>query len=445
MMISELSALWLNVSVKPSMKLYLTGIDWIINSIDYASKSQSGIGNISQVILALKDVPDSRLLHQELNTFTQKFTLLNGFPSRDLNLCPYWKVPLDKNILPLRVDIVSLNADEGYLLPLTAQLNKPFKNKKEHLVFTLVNTNKVSFLGMTFDHRILDARGAEIFLNLFQQYCQKKDYISQVPLAKPSYLNHWAEKFKAGKQVNRFFLNFSKETPRVFPPKPLSQKCRFEVVNFNPEQTERFINAAYANAGYLMLMPYALAKSVQIMHRIFQARDIPGLTYLIPVPLDARLSEDMYRKIFFNHLSFLLFNIKTNDLANLSSLLKNIKEQMYKQVQAGLPEAIKNASLLLRIATLPLVNLFLRFISKKHFASFSFSFVNSHACQTKFMENEIENIFHLPRVPNPPGVGLFFNQFNNKLNITLSYCEGLLTENEAGQIVSDLKTLGNEN
>ena len=69
-----------------SMKRYLTGIDWVVNSIDYASKAQSGIGNHSEVILELKNPPGYKSLDTLLNDFIKKFPLLHGYPSRAMNL-----------------------------------------------------------------------------------------------------------------------------------------------------------------------------------------------------------------------------------------------------------------------------------------------------------------------------------------------------------------------
>jgi hypothetical protein len=435
--ILKLSIRWPGVLIKHSMKQYLTGIDWIVNSIDYASKAQCGIGNLSQVILELKGAPDRLLLQESLNSFIRKFPLLNGYPGRDLNLCPYWKIFPNQQMLP--VTVRPANSFES----LVEQINLPWRDKREHLVFTLVNTGKANFLGMVFDHRILDAKGAEVFLNLFHQHYQGND-CSQVPISNPSHLNHWIEKFRAGRQVNRFFLEFSKDTPRVFPLKSLNRSSKFMVINFTTEQTKSFTDIAYSNAGYLMLMPYALAKSIQAMHRIFQSQNIPGSVYLIPVPLDIRTQEDTQKELFFNQLSFLLFKIPAVDVDNFPVLLDKIKEQMYEQVKSGLPGAIKNASFLLRIVSLRVVNLFLRLISRKHFASFSFSFLSNSYNSPKFMEETVENVFHLPRVPFPPGVGIFFNQFNGRLNVTLSYSDNLLSEEQAKQIITDLKTLDNE-
>jgi NRPS condensation-like uncharacterized protein len=425
------------------MKRYLTGIDWVINSIDYIGKTQTGIGNVSQVVIELKGQPDSKVLQEALNSFIRQFPLLSGFPGRALNLCPYWKIFPQKKILPLRINTAYLDDNSDFCSSLAIQVNEPFRNKREHLVFNLIRSGKRNFLGLTFDHRLLDARGAEAFLDLFQRYYQKES-LSQFVFDAPHYLNHWSEKFKAGQQVNRFFLNLSKNIPRTMPLNLDSRICKFKIIPFDVEEAGHIVEAAYEQAGYLMLMPFILAKTIQAMHRVFEAKKSAGLVYLIPVSIDTRQQEEVHKELFFNHMSFFFFKINAEAADNFTNLIADIKEQMYEQVKTGLPAALKNASFLLRIAPLPLVNFFLRLMSKKHFASFSFSFVGSAYNSRKFMEEEVQNIFHLPRVPNPPGLGIFFNQFNGKLNATISYFEGILNDDEIERIVNDLKAIVNE-
>ena len=442
-MISGLSAPWLNASVKPSMKRYLTGIDWIIHSIDYAGKAQFEIGNLSCVVIELRAEPNSRIIDITLRKFLQNFPLINGLPGRGFNLCPYWKIYPQSKMLPCKVDVIRLEDDANPLLLLEAALNKPFQNKREHLKFTIIHSGKHGFLSMTFDHRILDARGSEAFLDLFQRFYQN-EVLPQISFDEPAHLDHWKEKFIAGRQVNRVFLDLAKKTPRILPTPLRSRLCKFRVIEFDSLQAGRFTDDAYTQAGYLMLMPYALAKSVEIMHRIFEVRKIPGLTYIIPVSIDSRQHQVSSGELFFNHLSFFFFKIQAESVTSFPLLLAQIKEQMYEQVKSGFPEAVKRVTFLLRIAPLPLVNLFMHYMSRKHIASFCFSFVGSAYNAEKFAQNEVRNIFHLPRVPNPPGVGIFFNQFNGRLNATLSYFEGVLSEAEADNIASQFKAIGNE-
>ncbi len=425
------------------MKRYLTGIDWVINSLDYIGKAQSGIGNVSEVILELQGQPEEKILLEALQEFLRKFPLINGVSARAINLCPYWKIFPQKKTRPPRINVAHLDDGADPFSLLESRVNEPFKDKREHLVFNFVQAGKRSFLGMVFDHRILDARGAEAFLDLFQRYYQKEAF-PPIAFEESPHLDRWKEKFKAGRQVNRAFLDFTRNTPRTLPTSLRARECKFKAVHLDAVRAGRFIDAAYAQAGYLMLMPYALARSIELMHRVFEARNISGATYLIPVSIDARLQEAVHRQLFFNQVSFFFFKIEADIVTRFPLLLARIKEQMYEQVKSGLPEALKNASFLLRIAPLPLTNLFLQCMSKKQFASFSFSFVGSAYNARKFMEADVKNIFHLPRVPNPPGVGIFFNLFNGRMNAALSYFEGLLSDNDVRQIVIGLKAMGND-
>jgi hypothetical protein len=333
------------------MRRYLTGIDWIVNSIDYSGKAQSGIGNFSEIVLELKNPPKLKILEDLLNDFIKKYPVLNGCPSRGLNLCPYWKIFPAKKFLPVwvraaEVDGVGLQ----YLGPLSAQVNLPFNSKREHLSFTLVSTPDRTFLGMAFDHRLLDAKGAEALLNLFQQYYDNRKPPA-ISLACPHHLDNWLSKFLAGRKINRFLLKLTKEKPRTLPFNPKQEPAKFKVIQLNPVQTERLVNTAYSRAGYLMFMPYALARTIQIMHKVFQEKNICNPAYFIPVPMDMRTKEEAQKEALFNHFSFFIFKICAGQVDNLDQLLTEIKSQMYEQVKDKIPEAIINGSFLMRIAS----------------------------------------------------------------------------------------------
>ena len=426
------------------MKRYLTGIDWIVNSIDYINKAQSGIGNHSELVLELKTPPDSAALKEALDNFNRRFPLLTGYPTRALNLCPYWRIPQQLPYQPLRLETIKLSPEADYLAPLALQVNSPFRNRREHLIFMLVESGQRAFLGMVFDHRLLDAKGAEAFLHCFQQFYENHTPL-QLSSSCPSHLNRWTQKLLAGRQVNRFLLRITRQASlRTLPIDLKREPAKFRIIHLDETKSQRLIKKAYAQAGYLMFLPYALAKTIQIMHKTFEANKIPGSKYLIPVPMDQRNIEEAHKESLFNHFSFFMFDIDASKVNDSNWLLAEIKKQMYDQVKAKLPEAILNGSYLFRIAPLAVTNFILKLMSKKSFASFAFSYLSNTYQQSKLLGAAVQNIFHLPRTPKPPGIGVFFTQFENKLNISISYFEGLLSETQIDQIAADLEALADE-
>ena len=96
----------------------------------------------------------------------------------------------------------------------------------------------------------------------------------------------------------------------------------------------------------------------------------------------------------------------------------------------------------MRIAPLPLMAQIMRRTHLGTATTCGFSRISSAAYRhDNLMGLKVRNLFHMPRVPVPPGIGIFFNQFGRRLNAVLSYMEGMVSEDEAVRFVTSLKTL----
>ena len=432
-----------------SNKRYLTGIDWVIHALDYMTRQVTGVGNISQVVLEIEGALVEDKFRKSLTSFVEKHPIVNGWPVRDYNLAPYWEIPHPGQIRPLSFNVFQLgdsqNNDNAFSI-LEQSVNMPFKSVHEHLAFHFLYGAEKSFLAMTFDHRLFDACGAEAFLSVFQQELEEGGNCSQnISFVEPAHLCDWRDKFKAGKLVNRVFLRLAENAPPRVLPLPTEDNNRnfkFKLISFNEQQTNAIIEAINKEAGYLMLMPYVLAVSVQVLHKIFTTRGIKSGDYIVPVSIDMRTPEKAQQEMFFNHMSFFLFRIKAEEVDSFSAVLETIKQQMYDQVKSGLPRDISQAAFLTRIAPLPLLSYLIRVHLKGEIASFCFAHVGEASYAfPRFMENKINNIFHMPRLPIPPGLGIFFNQFQGKMNVILSYIEGILSDDETEAIVNNLQKM----
>ena len=432
-------------------KRYLTGIDWIIHALDYITKKATGAGNTSQVILELDGSPSEDDFRICLESLTKKHPVLHGKPSRDYNLAPYWKMPFMRQCksLPIKVyclDDIYSNTNVFSLLEQIANLK--FISNQEHLFFHLIYAENKTYVAMTFDHRLFDARGAEAFLEILQNEWENKDNTfcdkDIIVPAESAHLCNWRKKFIAGQQVNRTFLKLGENAPPRVLPLPASlnnRRFRFKVIPFDKHQTDLIVENAYKEAGYLMLMPYVLASAVWVMRRLFSKRNIKSGDYVVPVSIDMRTTDKVQQEVFFNHVSLLFFLIRPDEADHFPVLIKSIKQQLYDQVKSELPRNFQEASLLMRILPLPILSNIMRLYLKGQIASFSFSNVGESAYKSSsFMGKKILNILHMPRVPVPPGLGIFFHQSQNKLNAVLSFLEGILSDEEANELIHTLQS-----
>ena len=435
--------------VIPSSKkrMYLSGPDWVINTIDHMMKSTTCAGNMSQIVLVTEALLDEKLLREKLGFFVKEFPALHGSISRDFNLAPYWRLP-EKT--PDELDLTVYTLEEKASMEevralLEKSANRTFRNESEHLAFNLIQIGKKeSFFAMTFDHRLFDARGAEAFLDLFLQYSAGKEIggiLNGVRLTAPADLSDWMDKFYSGRNVNRKMISLAKPMFAALPvPRDNDRGFKFHHINFDSKDTDRIYDKAGSEAGYLMEMPYLLSVVTQAVHELFSNRGIEADNYMVPVTLDMRKSEDIRDELLLNHVSYLFFKVSSAGAGDLRNIIKTVKLQMFEQVKAKLPKDLGNASSLLRIASVSFLGKVLYLHFKGKAASFLFAYLGRRPEEfSEFMGVKIKNMYHTPRVPVPPGLGFFFNYFNGQLNLVISYLDGLLTDEEVILLENNIK------
>jgi hypothetical protein len=418
-------------------KRYLSGSDWVINTFDHMMKARTCAGNISQVVLQFDSIIDEDKVRTLVSRFVNQFPVLQGNVGRDLKLAPYWRIPLQGgHKVTFVVQHVDDKVSSSAFLPLLEQsANTAFRDDNDHLAFHLFIGSERSMLAMTFDHRILDARGAELFLDLFQRSLRKgaPGVSGDIAFASSSALNRWSERFLAGRNVNRRIMTLSKTaTPDALQlPSGRDRRYHYRLLLFDEKETADIYERAYREAGYLMESSYLLSVIIQGMRELFKDRQVTGNSYLVPVTMDLRPGLDPLQEVFFNYVSYLFYQVPIREIDDRKGLIALLKQQMYDQVKSGFPKDLVEASLLTRIAPLPVLGKLLHLPMKGKMATFVFSHLGKSSYQQpEFMEKRIENMFHMPRVPVPPGLGFFSNYYNKRLNLVISHLDGLLSDEE---------------
>lgn len=426
-------------------KRYLTGIDWIIATLDHMSRRATGGSNASQIVLELRGAFDAARFRGAMASFAGLFPVLGGRIARDWNLAPYWRMPGRMPEDGVRVDVQE--AAEAAVWPLLeGHLNEPSGGSSRPLAFRVLKAGPDrAWVAMRFAHSIFDAPGAEAFLDLFQGWAagdDVRDRLAAIRLTEPAHLSGWKAKFEDGRKLVRLLRSLQDARLALLPrPAPLKGRTfRFKIISFSEAETAAVTERAYRDAGYLMFMPYVLAGAVRSLAGIFAAKGVSDADFVVSVSIDLRQPDQVASDLFFNHLSFLLFRIPAPSLHDRRALLESIRQQMYEQVKSGFPRALAESSMVMRIVPRPMLARLMLAPLHGEFASLGFSAVGKGGYSSKeFMGVALENLYHMPLLPVPPGLGFVVNQYAGRMNAVIPFLDGLLTPDDLARLEADVR------
>ncbi len=425
----------------PRNKCHLGGMDWFLCALDRRTRALTGAGNDSQVVLALDGAVSEERLRERLLAFVRCNPVLAGRSRRDpLTLAPYWDIPRVpwNGALPIeRLPEEDVPCGDGPLPPAIADaVNRPAMPGRLRIAFILAGGRGRSFLAMRFDHRLLDAGGAERLLRLLGD-----ESVTPAPLPlgdRGIHLDRWRVKFRAGKTVNRLLLGLRGAHPPAALPVPRQSggvplRSRFVFRSLPPERARQVIGQAERRVGYLLLLPYLLGAAARVFGELFHCRGLlpPDGHCVVPVSLDARRAAQR-DLVFFNHLSFHFYRFNASALEDPAALWRQAATQFYRQTSDRIAEQVELAGSLMRIVPAACLGRLAGVPLSGRLGSFSLSLLGEDTFGGRsFLGVPVRNLHHLPRVPTPPGLGLFFTRHGGGLNLVISFLEGMLEDPEA--------------
>lgn len=409
-------------------------MDWVIHALDDASRQCLGCGHSFLIACILDGEFSAADFEQSFSSYCDFYPQLAGRSSRDFNLAPYW-LSDSESVVP-RISGSAAASESEALLRLQQELGIPFAKGEPGIRASVVSAEKKTVLGLIFDHKIFDARGAELFLNGFQTWYLSGGAAGRFEIAaEPAHLNDWRNQLSAGKAANRARIAREKTSAR-FLPAGSGKTCLFKVRALNDRESAAVLSRSAKHAGPFMFLPYSLACAARAMDSFFISKGSSEGDFVIPVTRDmrTRLSDPL-----FNHLSFLFFNVPAEQLRDFDGLVSFLRIRMYDQIKEKAPEALAQASMLMRILPLYAFSKNLQGTARKPSASFSFAVLGDSAfAHDRLMDTRVENMIHVPRIPPHPGLGLFISQYRGRLNLTLSYLDTLMTSEEADRLVESV-------
>jgi hypothetical protein len=188
------------------------------------------------------------------------------------------------------------------------------------------------------------------------------------------------------------------------------------------------------------MLPSLLASVITGLHHLARRRGQSEGEYVVPVSTSDRTAQEKWEKLFFNHLSFMIFRADMDLAGDRARLVAGLRDQVLHNMKTGLPKDFASASMLARIAPLPLMRLLARIPMRGSFGTAYFTCIQeSSFARESFLGCEVENLVHMPHVPPPPGFGVFLNGYGGRMNLVLSHLEGTFTREESDALLADIR------
>ena len=422
---------------------YLNGIDWVITGLDHSLRQTAGLGNWSQLVLELNGEPDFDRFNDAVQRYASAFPVLQGRAVRGWQMAPLWKIP--RRTRPIRVPVTKhVLPSETPLEAITKRLGQCVAVKSgtpgRYIGFNLIYTTKKTYLAFRFDHRLFDARGAELFIQGLIHFLNTGEppTHTDVPAQKPN-LSPWIEKFKSGQQIIRM-LHHQRSELAPFNFSPAEQEnfaFRFSVIPLSKTQSDQLLERAYREAGYLMLTPWLADRMTSALDKLKPASGKKMKGYMIPCSADLRSGSDP--QSFFNHVAFICLSRKAGP-PQTGSWAQQFSKQFVEQVKMEMPRHFENAWKLSRIIPAALFGKLLRKELNEFAGTFSMASVGEGLSTIEpVAECSVENCFHMPMVPPAPGLGFFVNSFQGHFNLCLTSSTQVLSDKEHSKLTQLLK------
>lgn len=211
---------------------------------------------------------------------------------------------------------------------------------------------------------------------------------------------------------------------------------RFETVTFGREDSATIRAKMAATGGELLLLPYfaaCAARSVRsVLSRRFPDEEVPALLSL-PVQRQGN------RPLFQNHMAVYTLLLTAEELGDLKTATRALYRKYADFMRRKLPGAMDALMRLMERCPSRFYNLPAFIYLRGELCTLFHSHTGAFAPGLETLAgSRVTNGFHVPTVCSPPGVGIFFSDYDGRLSLTLSWKEGCFSEEELALLKSTL-------
>lgn len=424
---------------------YLTGIDWIVGALDHSAENTIGLGGFSQAILDVEGRVDETDLRAAMKQISQRIPLIDGRVARDWsNLAPYWKTGKSAEI-PLRICELAEDKGADSERLFDDHINAPFDSRWQHLRCLLVRIgSRRSRIGLVFDHRLLDAFGAEGMFRLMDLAWKKQleEVLPKIKTTEPAHLDHWPRRLKSGQTLNRYLFGLNEKSVcgLNIPAPGLRRRIHFVHDSLTAEESAALARRAAEEIGVPVVLPSAAARAIAAMRQVVPCFPQSGEQCLIFTSTTNRLPGQEWEKLLFNHFSLMAFSTAQDDSRPANEIAVDLRDQLFDQMRSQIPFVMEDAGALGRICPHWIGSRLMNALFSGRFCTFYFACLRETGfAGDSFMGMPVSNLTHKPIAFSPPGLNICMTWFAGHFNLVISYVQGVLTDADARRLMLEFK------
>ena len=430
-------------------RLPLRGADYFVLSFDRLSRKTGQGGHKAHSFLVLDRLPDVDRLREVLADTVRLFPMLSARLQRNWFLgIPYWAssaAPVAPELhcyseLGSADCLMALGAQRfDDLEELTAGITNSSIPPMEGVAWPkarfslLEHKDTTATLIFSWSHLMMDGVGAELFLPEVQRIgnWSGEAAVSATVRADETNRLRLGESWKAARPIVDFFHDLSRTPiPCLGPAKPRPGQTRFLVRTLSVEETS-LANARCAElCGGLVNMPFYLACAMRAHGAVFARRGESPASQTCCVPVQTR-RKGTRGPVFQNHITMFFGVLAREDAVSIERATAALLEQHAQFLRKRMGDAMNELMHIMSYMPPALYMAFMKLQMRGPFSSFFHSHTGEFAAGLQnFFGARVVNAFHIPGIGTPPGTGIFCNEKNGRLVVTMCWHECALDEAE---------------
>jgi hypothetical protein len=217
------------------------------------------------------------------------------------------------------------------------------------------------------------------------------------------------------------------------------QKQVVKILRFTKEETANIDKLAPGLGARFGRSPFYLACAARCVSSLLQKKGKTIHDFWIPVPRNQR-RKGAKGPVLGNHLAFMFYRIKSNELKSLSASVAAIDRQTRDQIRIGMTRAYDILIRYLRRTPLPLYYFWIKGPKGGALSSFLFTVAADHPdALTHFAGHRVVDAISIPSNIYPPGLTFAFMHFHGCLQLMILYFEGMITDPELADFERQLR------